>query len=402
MGASTSQGTRFRILRPHARGGLGEVYVARDEELQREVALKQIQNPHADDPESKARFRLEAEITGGLEHPGIVPVYGLGTYESGRPYYAMRFIRGDSLQDAIARFHASAERKGTDAGQRTIEFRKLLARLIDVCEAIEYAHSRGVLHRDLKPGNIMLGKYGETLVVDWGLAKVGDRAEPARGHEERPLQPSSSSGTTPTQYGSALGTPAYMSPEQAGGRLDELGPASDVYSLGATLYVLLTGKPPFTGGDLGAMLRDVEAGRFPAPRQAEPGVDRALEAICLRAMAVQPSARYASARALADDLERWLADEPVVAFREPLVARARRWGRKHRSWVSAAGALLLTAVAALGVGLFAVSCRAAPDPHRTPRWRNPTCTTPIGCRESAEHKRGWPKNSNKKPSDSAL
>src|SRR4030095_1034706 len=139
-----------------------------DAELHREVALKQILDHHADDATSRQRFLLEAEITGGLEHPGIVPVYGLGSYGDGRPYYAMRFIRGDSLKEAITRFH-QADSETRDPGQRMLALRKLLGRFIDVCNAMAYAHSRGVLHRDLKPGNIMLGKYGETLVVAWGL-----------------------------------------------------------------------------------------------------------------------------------------------------------------------------------------------------------------------------------------
>jgi serine/threonine protein kinase len=181
-----------------------------------------------DRPESRSRFVLEAEITGGLEHPGIVPVYGLGSYADGRPFYAMRFIKGDSLKDTIERFHASG-RTERDPGARTVAFRELLGRFIDVCNAIAYAHSRGVLHRDLKPGNIMLGKYGETLVVDWGLAKRVDRAAAA---EEQPLRPSATSASTETVAGAALGTPQVMSPEQAAGRLDLLGPASDVYSLG--------------------------------------------------------------------------------------------------------------------------------------------------------------------------
>src|SRR5262249_7865960 len=171
VGTPTSSGLRFRILRPHAKGGLGEVFVALDSELNREVALKEIQPRFADHPEARTRFLLEAEITGGLAHPGIVPVYGLGHYADGRPFYAMRFIQGDSLQDAITRLH-QAEVPDRDPGERTLALRGLLGRFIDVCEAVAYAHSRGVLHRDLKPGNVMLGKFGETLVVDWGLAKT--------------------------------------------------------------------------------------------------------------------------------------------------------------------------------------------------------------------------------------
>jgi eukaryotic-like serine/threonine-protein kinase len=239
IGAVTSDGQRFRVLRPHARGGLGAVFVALDSELGREVALKQILDQHADDLVSRQRFLLEAEVTGGLEHPGIVPVYGLGTYAQGRPYYAMRFIRGDSLKQAIERFHGDAASKN-DPGQYTLELRQLLRRFTDVCNAIEYAHSRGVLHRDIKPGNVIVGRHGETLVVDWGLAKATGKADPTSG--ERTLVPSSASGSAETLPGSAMGTPAYMSPEQAAGDLERLGPRSDVYSLGATLYCLLTGK----------------------------------------------------------------------------------------------------------------------------------------------------------------
>ena len=325
VGTVTSEGQRFRVLRPHARGGLGAVFVALDAELHREVALKQIVDSHADDPASRRRFILEAEITGGLEHPGIVPVYGLGAYADGRPYYAMRFIRGDSLKEAIDRFHNDEALK-KEHGRRSLELRQLLRRFTDVCNAIDYAHSRGILHRDLKPGNIIVGKHGETLVVDWGLAKPLGRTNPDSESGERTLMPSSGSGGGETVRGKALGTPGYMSPEQARGDLNRLAPRSDVYSLGATLYCLLTGRPPFEGDDVASVLRRVQWADFTAPRKVNHTIDPALEAVCLKAMAFAPDDRYATSRALADDIERWTAGQAVSAWQEPLFRRARRWG----------------------------------------------------------------------------
>jgi serine/threonine-protein kinase len=356
VGAATSDGQRFRILRPHARGGLGAVFVALDSELHREVALKQILDRHADDPSSRARFVLEAEITGGLEHPGIVPVYGLGSHGDGRPYYAMRFIRGDSLKEAIAAFHADDAWRA-DPGRRALGLLKLLRRFLAVCDAIDYAHSRGVLHRDLKPANVVLGRHGETLVVDWGLAKATGHTEPGADSDERILIPSLSSGSAETLPGSALGTPAYMSPEQAGGHLDRLGPRSDVYSLGATLYCLLTGKPPVEDEDVGAVLRAVQKGEFPPPRRLDPAIDPALEAVCLKAMALRAEDRYTTPRALAEDIEHWMADEPVAAWREPWARRVRRWERRHRTSVMAAGSGLLVALAGM-LSVLVVQARA--------------------------------------------
>jgi tetratricopeptide (TPR) repeat protein/tRNA A-37 threonylcarbamoyl transferase component Bud32 len=338
-------GTRFRILRQHAHGGLGEVFVALDQELRRKVALKQIRVGHADKAESRARFLLEAEITGGLEHPGIVPVYSLGQYADGRPYYAMRFVKGESLKEAIARFHR-ANAGNWQQGEGLLELRKLLGRFIDVCNAIAYAHSRGVLHRDLKPSNIMLGKYGETLVVDWGLAKVM-----AKGGDPQAETIASSPGNG-SSYTCGLGTPAFMSPEQESGRPQQLGPATDVYSLGATLYCLLTGTPPFASGDMFQVFPGVKQGEFPPPHKLQPYVPRALEAVCLKAMAPQPRDRYPSARALADDIEHWLADEPVSAYAEPWAVQARRWLRRHRALVMTAAAALV--VAALSFAVAAV------------------------------------------------
>jgi formylglycine-generating enzyme required for sulfatase activity/tRNA A-37 threonylcarbamoyl transferase component Bud32 len=351
-GYKPAASSRYVVLRPHARGGLGEVFVARDTELSREVALKEIQGQHADDPVIVARFLAEAEITGALEHPGIVPVYGLGRYADGRPYYAMRFVRGDSLKNAIDSFHRAKTTGAPDAS--LLELRQLLRRFLDVCNAVEYAHSRGVIHRDLKPSNILVGEYGETLVVDWGLAK-------ATRQEDKPdstfLTPPSSFDET--QAGTVLGTPAYMSPEQAAGRLDLVGPRGDVYSLGATLYHLLTGQAPFTGGGVPEVLARVQQGEFPRPRELARELAPALEAVCLKAMALRPEERYASARALAGDVDRWLADEPVSAYREPWPRRLARWRRRHATFVTAGALVILTLAVSAGVGAMLIGREGA-------------------------------------------
>ncbi len=213
-----------------------------------------------------------------------------------------------------------------------------------------YAHSRGVLHRDIKPANVMLGKFGETLLVDWGLAKVMGQAESVPRADEPALGPSGD-GAGHTQQGAVLGTPAFMPPEQAAGRLDLVGPASDIYSLGATLYVLLTGRAPFTDPNMMMMLAAVQMGEYPRPSQVKPGVPPALEAICQKAMALQPGERYGSAAALAGDMEHWLADEPVSAWREPWGVRARCWLGRHRTLVTGAATIMVMAAVGLAVGL---------------------------------------------------
>ncbi|MFO1065880.1 MAG: protein kinase [Pirellulales bacterium] len=368
---SRANGTRFRVLRPYARGALGEVFVAHDTELLREVALKEIQIGK-DDADSRARFMREAEITGKLEHPGIVPVYSLGTYADGRPFYAMRFIRGQSLHDAIREFYndnpsaesgkdqvpaalAVGKNKSEKSSRRNLQLRRLLQRFIDVCEAIDYAHSRGVLHRDLKPGNIMLGRYGETLVVDWGLAKVTeDVASPAPVDntsiyvEPRLTQGESSSAT---MQGSMIGTPAYMPPEQAEGRLDLLCPASDVYSLGATLYCILTGQPPVKGQNIGEVMENVRNGNITTPRVLAPDIPKALEAICLKALSRQIAQRYSTAKQLAAEIERYLGDEAVEAVPENVWSRANRWSRRNRQWVFA-GAMTMFVIACTAIGAY--------------------------------------------------
>jgi serine/threonine-protein kinase len=360
-------GLRYQVLRQHGKGGIGEVFVARDQELNREIALKEIRQEHADDPHSRGRFVREAEITGGLEHPGIVPVYGLGQYGDGRPFYAMRFIQGETLKDAIARYHqaspvasapgelgASApEALGALTPSRSPEFelRALVTRFVAVCNTIAYAHNRGVIHRDIKPANIMLGKYGETLIVDWGLAKALSDS-PARsasdGLPEPALVPRLAE-IGETQTGAALGTPAYMSPEQAAGRVDLLAPASDIYSLGATLYTLLTGRPPIESKESVEILRKAQRGEWLPARQVKSDVPPALEAICGKAMAMKPEQRYATALELAADVEHWLADEPMAAYAEPWPVRARRWLRRHQTLATATAAAVVVAAVSLAV-----------------------------------------------------
>jgi serine/threonine protein kinase len=338
----------YQDLRFHASGALGEVFLAKNAELNREVALKFIKSSRARDPESLRRFLQEAEVTGRLEHPGVVPIYALGADPAGAPCYAMRFIRGATLQYAIEAFHAS-ERPGRDPTERALALRELLTRFISVCSTVAYAHSRGILHRDLKPRNIMLGRYDETLVVDWGLAKPFSPGNGAADADEEVLLPSSESGgsgsDTPTV--GAVGTLAYMSPEQAEGRWDLVGPASDIFSLGAILYAILTGYSPYQGGSDGQTLDRVQRCEFRKPRDIRPEVPRALEAICLHAMARLPANRYATAIKVAEDVKCYLADEPVNAWREPLRLRAQRWARRRRTLVTSATVVLLLTVGGL-------------------------------------------------------
>ena len=350
--------TRYQKLRELPGGGQGLVFVANDTELNREVFLKEIKPEYADHPDSRQRFVLEAEITGGLEHPGIVPVYGLGTYPSGRPFYAMRFIPGDNLKRAIDQFHLD-EKSNLDVGERSLAFRQLLRRFVDVCNAVAYAHSRGVLHRDIKPANVMLGKFGETLVVDWGLAKTGAKDEPSTSagddpEVERTLRPSSGSSVEPTVAGAVIGTAPYMSPEQASGRTDLHG-TSDIYSLGSTLYEILTGKKPYAASSSVEVLAQVRRGQYSPPKQVKPETPAALDAICRKAMSMQPQDRYATALELAADVEHWLADEPVAAYPEPWTARAGRWTRRNRTAVVSVGIFLVCAVIGLAISTALIS-----------------------------------------------
>jgi serine/threonine-protein kinase len=345
LGGSDPVPPRYRKLRELGRGGRGVVWVAFDGELHREVALKE---PNNDQQATRSRFVVEAEVTGRLEHPGIAPVYDLvkdcdGT---GRPQYAMRYCGPGSLSADIERFHSTAARHGP--GERMLALRRLLGQFKVVCNAVGYAHSRGILHRDLKPKNVVLGPFDQTLVVDWGEARVLGQAEAGGTTAEKPIVPSASAELSPTAAGTIVGTPEYMSPEQAEGAWDKVGPASDIYSLGATLYHILTGMPPFYRADTHLQSKRA-SGQFPKPRRVNPQIAPALQAICLKAMASRPEDRYAEAKDLADDVEHWLAEEPVTAYAEPWRLRAGRWLKHHRP-LAASIATTLLALTLLGSG----------------------------------------------------
>jgi serine/threonine protein kinase len=343
---------RIRIMRPHAKGGLGEVLLAFDETLGREVALKRIQTRHVKAAELRKRFLREAQVNARLDHPGIVPVYSLGNDADGQPYYTMRFIRGESLHAAATRFHK--ERKGRGllgSGADSLPLRMLLGRMIEVSNVIQYAHDHCVVHRDIKPANIMLGRYGETLVVDWGLAKFLDRDE----GDEAPMSRLAPSPDDPaTMTGPGMGTPSYMSPEQAAGDPRQVREASDIYSLGATLYFVLYGTNPSPQGHSAL-----------ASGKSKPRVPRGLAAICARAMAVEPAARHAKAADLGAELARWLADEPVPSHRERWGERLSRVMRRYQSLTRAVVASLAAIVVVLSVAAVAInSARLAVNVER--------------------------------------
>jgi tetratricopeptide (TPR) repeat protein len=336
---------RYVLERFVAKGGMGEIWLAEDPAIGRSVALKRmLGNKQA----AQARFVVEAQITGQLEHPGIVPIHELGTTPDGQPFYTMKFVRGRTLKDIILEYHAALKKDGRP---REVEELRLLQNFVSLCQTVAYAHSRGVLHRDLKPENVMLGSYGETLVLDWGIAKVLGQPEAA---PEVPYVHLQGPGReTETRVGAIMGSPSYMAPEVAAGLNDRVDQVSDVYLLGATLYEILTGVLPRRAKTVMELIKKAQSEPPVPPRQINRHVSRPLEAICLKAMALRKEDRYQSALELADDVQRCVAGEPVSAYREGLLARAWRWARRHRTALTraAVAAAFLVVVAAGTVAL---------------------------------------------------
>jgi TolB-like protein/Tfp pilus assembly protein PilF len=320
----------YQILEEIGHGGIGVVYRARHR--RRIVALKRILPYHADSRETLVRFRREADTAASLVHPNILPIYEVSEGDGGLPFFSMKFAGGGSLLDAVPALRG--------------EPRRAVALMAKVARAVQYAHGQGILHRDLKPGNILLDGLGEPLVSDFGLAKC--------------LEPTSNL----TRTLSAFGAPDYVAPEQvdpAGAGSGKLGPTADVYSLGAILFDLLTGRPPFLGEHALKVIQQASEKPAPKLRSLMPGLDRDLETICAKCLERQPGARYRSAGDLAEDLERWLEGQPIAARPLSQAARAWRW-RRRNPVIAGIAALLMTLGLVAGVMMWK---GGAPNPPAT-------------------------------------
>ena len=271
----------YEVFEEIGRGGMGVIYRARQRYSRRIVALKRVLTYHAESHQTLARFRREAEAASSLDHSNILPIYEVGETEQGIPYFSMKYAPGGSLAEI-----------GPALRDKPREIVRLLAK---VSRAVEYAHRQGILHRDLKPGNILLDALGEPLVSDFGLAKWLDTS------------------TDLTRTLTIFGTPGYIAPEQARSSRTQLTPAADIYSLGAILFDLLTGRPPFLGEHALAVIQQASEKAAPKLRSLAPGLDRDLQTICAKCLEREPKARYQSAGALADDLERWLRGHSITA-----------------------------------------------------------------------------------------
>jgi tetratricopeptide (TPR) repeat protein len=335
---------RYVLKRFHAKGGMGEIWLAEDPDIGRSVALKRMLGKRDD---AKARFVVEAQITGQLEHPGIVPVHELGTMPDGQPYYVMKFVHGRTLKKVIQAYHESLAKGGADV---EVEELRLMQHFISLCQTVAYAHSKGVLHRDLKPENVMLGPFGETLLLDWGIAKVLGRPE-AAPTDATYVELKGDGIDTGTQAGAIMGSPSYMAPEVAAGLNDQVDQVSDVYLLGATLYEILTGSVPRKADTMLELIRQAQHAPPVPPRRVNPRAPRALEAICLKAMSSAKADRYQSALEVADEVQRYLAGEPVLALPEGPWERAKRWAKKHKTAIARAAVAALFAAVIVGAAV---------------------------------------------------
>ena len=302
----------YELLEVVGRGGQGVVFRARQKSLNRIVALKVISLGQWASTAHLKRFRLEAEAAARLEHPGIVPIHEVGERE-GSCYFSMKFVEGGQL-DQVAR-------------RQPIPPRRAVELIAKVSRTVHYAHEHGILHRDIKPGNILLDAKGEPHLTDFGLARLVE----------------SESSVTHTL--DVLGTPSYMAPEQAAGNNAAVGSVTDVYGLGAVLYQLLTGHPPFAGGTTYETIKLVLETEPRQPRQLNPKIDRDLSTICLKSLEKDPKRRYPSALALAEDLERWLKHEPIRARHTGIFARGRKWVQRNPARALSAGSLVALAAA---------------------------------------------------------
>ena len=360
-GVTGGSGERFQILQSLGEGGMGRVVVAWDRELSRRVALKEIRLSALDDVQYRQRFQQESTITANLEHPGIIPIYARGTFADDRPFYAMRLIAGGNsatMQQAIHNLH---QRQG-DLAEFRQQQRELLRRLVDVCNTVAYAHSQGICHRDLKPENVLFGPFGETVVVDWGLARQFQvnaaelTKESAAAHDPEPAVDKSS---PPIGLDSPGGTRGYAAPEVVRNESILNWPALDIYSLGAVLYCILTGHSPWEARSATELSRPAampnnlmptptqSLALLPRPRQLKPAVPRSVEAICWKAMSDEPSERYESALKLAADLECFLADEPVSVITESHWERFHRRLARNRAITTSAALLILVTSSAI-------------------------------------------------------
>ncbi len=354
--AGEAAGAHYELEQLHALGGIGRVWRAWDTELGREVALKELRPERAADPAHVARFLQEARITGRLQHPGIVPVHELVPADGDRPaFYTMRLVRGSSLTDAVQSYHHRLASGRPDP----VGLVRLLNAFVSVCNTVAYAHTQHVVHGDLKGQNVVLGDFGEVVVLDWGFAKEGmegrdEGSSMAVLKASRDTFPVEGPDAVKSQHGQLLGTPAYMAPEQAEGRLAEIDFRTDVFGLGACLYEILTGKPPFSGANTAEVVRKAHAGETPPAHAISSRVPVDLSAVCARAMARRAVDRYASATDLAREVEHWIADEPTEAHPEALVGRVSRWARHHKPALSVLAATTITIALAMGVGLALV------------------------------------------------